>query len=199
MILVSKSLTKPACGHWRPTSNFILLRRWYHVADPVPSKRKVWDSVEDAVKDVKAGDTLLCGGFGLCGTPETLLTALSKRSDINNLNLTAVSNNAGAKDFGLGEFHLTPFSTKSNGYAVKLIRANGLKKLMISYLGGNKYLESMYLHGKIALEIVPQGTLVERIRAHAAVNTVFFFVFFPVKVVFREFQPFIPLLELPPL
>lgn len=74
------------------------------------------------------------------------------------------------------------YPTLTDGHTVKLIRANGLKKLMISYLGGNKYLESLYLDGKIALEMVPQGTLVERIRAHGAVSTIFSLRFYVVKL-----------------
>lgn len=94
--------------------------------DPVPRKRKVWDSVDEAIKDVKSGDTLLSGGslvwivqvptdvthsslfflgFGLCGTPDTLIGALAKRKDVKNL--TAVSNNAGSGEHGLGTFHPT--------------------------------------------------------------------------------------------
>lgn len=94
--------------------------------DPVPRKRKVWDSVDEAIKDVKSGDTLLSGGwlvwtarmpkgithsfppflgFGLCGTPDTLIGALAKRKDVKSL--TAVSNNAGAGEHGLGAFDST--------------------------------------------------------------------------------------------
>lgn len=110
MLVTSKSLARPTCGHRRQA--FVSIRRWYHVADEVPHKRKVWDSVDEAVKDVKPGDTVICGGFGFCGTPETLLTALSKRPDIKDLNLTAVSNNAGSGDFGLSECFLHYFVTQ---------------------------------------------------------------------------------------
>ncbi|OBZ69235.1 Succinyl-CoA:3-ketoacid coenzyme A transferase 1, mitochondrial [Grifola frondosa] len=126
--------------------------RYYSVpADlPIPKKTKVWDSIDEALKDVKSGDTILSGGFGLCGIPETLITALTKRSDVKNL--TAVSNNAGALEHGL----------------VKLIKTKQLDKVMISYLGGNKFLESAYLNGELGIEMVPQGTLVARLNAHAA-------------------------------
>ncbi|KAH7927093.1 3-oxoacid CoA-transferase [Leucogyrophana mollusca] len=124
--------------------------RHYSVAGQAPKKRKVWDSVDEAVADVKSGDILLSGGFGLCGTPETLISALARRTGVHGL--TAVSNNAGSGDGGL----------------VKMLRARQLDKLVISYLGGNKYLEQMYLDGGMSLELVPQGTLVERMRAHAA-------------------------------
>ncbi|KAI6117550.1 3-oxoacid CoA-transferase [Pisolithus croceorrhizus] len=104
-------------------------------------KSKVWTSADEAVKDVRPGDTLLCGGFGLAGVPDTLLGALVKREDISRL--TAVSNNAGAGDSGLGAFIC------------------GLRR-------GNKTFEALYLEGRISLELCPQGTLVERLRAHGA-------------------------------
>ncbi|CCM02065.1 uncharacterized protein FIBRA_04141 [Fibroporia radiculosa] len=126
--------------------------RFYSVVTnvPTPQKTKVWDSVEDAVKDVKSGDVVLCGGFGLCGIPETLIEALARRQDVKNI--TAVSNNAGAKDLGL----------------VRLVQSGQLEKLMISYLGGNKFLESKYLNGEVGIELVPQGTLVARLKAYAS-------------------------------
>lgn len=137
-----------------PTQSF----RYLNVAAgaPVPRKRKVWDLVDEAVRDVKSGDTLLSGGFGLCGTPDTLIGALAKRRDVKNL--TAVSNNAGSGEHGLG----------------KLLHAGSIAKMISSYIGGNKYFESLYLKGEIGLELVPQGTLVERIRAHAAGIPAFF-------------------------
>ncbi|KIY64522.1 succinyl-CoA:3-ketoacid-coenzyme A transferase [Cylindrobasidium torrendii FP15055 ss-10] len=123
-------------------------RRWY--STPVP-KGKVWSSADEAVKDIKSGDTLLCGGFGLGGIPDTLLAALAKRA-AEVTNLTGVSNNAGAGDSGLG----------------KLLNTKQLDKIIASYPGGNKAFEALYLKGEISLELVPQGTLAERIRAHAA-------------------------------
>lgn len=135
-------------GSWRALSTATEL--------PVPNKSKVWKSADEAVKDVKDGDTVLSGGFGLCGTPDTLIAALSKRKDVGKL--TAVSNNAGAGEFGLG----------------LLLSTGHLDKMIASYIGGNKMFESMYLEGKIGLELVPQGTLVERLRAHAAGIPAFF-------------------------
>ncbi|KZT11307.1 3-oxoacid CoA-transferase [Laetiporus sulphureus 93-53] len=117
---------------------------------PIPKKTKVWSSADEAVKDVKSGDVVLSGGFGLGGIPETLIEALSRRPEVQNI--TAVSNNAGAKDLGL----------------IRLVQTGQLKKLMISYLGGNKLLENKYLMGEIALELAPQGTLVARLKAHAS-------------------------------
>ncbi|EMD38352.1 hypothetical protein CERSUDRAFT_113512 [Gelatoporia subvermispora B] len=123
---------------------------------PVPNKTKVWDSADEAVKDVKSGDVLLSGGFGLCGTPDTLIGALAKREDVGKL--TAVSNNAGSGERGLG----------------KLLHAGKIDKMMASYIGGNKYFEKLYLDGKISLELIPQGTLVGRLYAHAAGIPAFF-------------------------
>ncbi|KAI0273716.1 3-oxoacid CoA-transferase [Gloeopeniophorella convolvens] len=117
---------------------------------PKNLKTKVWTSASDAIRDVKSGDIVLSGGFGLCGIPETLIKALSVRKEI--VGLTAVSNNAGAGHSGLA----------------RLLESKQLDKLMISYLGGNKFFESMYLKGEVGLELVPQGTLVERMRAHAS-------------------------------
>jgi 3-oxoacid CoA-transferase len=66
----------------------------------VPRRKKVWNSLDEAVSTVKSGDVLLSGGFGLCGTPDTLIGALAARADVRNL--TAVSNNAGSGLYGLG-------------------------------------------------------------------------------------------------
>ncbi|KAF8522262.1 3-oxoacid CoA-transferase [Hysterangium stoloniferum] len=117
---------------------------------PIPKVKKVWDSADEAVKDVKSGDILLSGGFGLCGTPDTLIQALSRRKDVQKL--TAVSNNAGVGNLGLG----------------CLLSTRQIDKMISSYIGGNKQFESMYLKGEVSMELVPQGTLVERLRAHAA-------------------------------
>ncbi|KDQ60681.1 hypothetical protein JAAARDRAFT_125080 [Jaapia argillacea MUCL 33604] len=117
---------------------------------PVPNKTKVWDSADEAVKDVKSGDIILSGGFGLCGTPDTLIQAVSRRPEITKL--TGVSNNAGSGDRGLG----------------KLFQTGQIDKMIASYIGGNKQFEALYLSGQISLELVPQGTLVERMRAGAA-------------------------------
>ncbi|KAJ3867061.1 hypothetical protein EV359DRAFT_71442 [Lentinula novae-zelandiae] len=130
-----------------------------------PQAPKLWDSADEAVKDVKSGDVLLCAGFGLAGIPGnyfsglqyTLLGALAKRKN-EVTNLVGVSNNAGAGDSGLG----------------KLLNTEQLEKIIASYPGGNKKFEALYLQGKISLELVPQGTLAERIRAHAAGIPAFF-------------------------
>ncbi|KAJ7273153.1 hypothetical protein C8J57DRAFT_1316931 [Mycena rebaudengoi] len=136
-------------------STLSAVRKYSAPAEP-PKKSKLWASADEAVKDVKSGDVLLCGGFGAAGIPDTLLGALAKRKDVNNL--TGVSNNAGAGDSGLG----------------KLLNTDQLSKVVASYPGGNKKFESLYLNGQISLELVPQGTLAERIRAHAAGIPAFF-------------------------
>ncbi|KAI0724036.1 3-oxoacid CoA-transferase [Cerioporus squamosus] len=125
--------------------------------EAVPSKKKVWDSVDEAIQDVKSGDIVLSGGFGLCGTPDTLIEALSKRKDVVK-DLTVVSNNVGSGDKGLG----------------KLLYSGQIGKVMASYIGGNKHFESLYLNGQISLELIPQGTLVGRLHAHAAGFPAFF-------------------------
>lgn len=121
--------SRPAARNLRRNAHPIIITarvRFYSVVQdaPIPRKTKVWSSVEEAVKDVKSGDTVLCGGssrlltcqhthltsplsrpgFGLCGIPETLIEALSRRQDVKNI--TAVSNNAGAKDLGLGTYRV---------------------------------------------------------------------------------------------
>lgn len=89
-------------------------------------------------------------GFGLCGTPDTLISALARRPEVRNI--TAVSNNAGVDQNGLG----------------KLLHSEQITKMVSSYIGGNKHFEKLYLTGKIALELCPQGTLAERCRAGGA-------------------------------
>ncbi|RDB24177.1 Succinyl-CoA:3-ketoacid coenzyme A transferase 1, mitochondrial [Hypsizygus marmoreus] len=125
-------------------------RRYSIHSASVPNKSKLWESAEEAVEDIKSGDVLMCGGFGLTGIPDTLFRALAKRKDVKNL--VSVSNNAGTKDSGLG----------------RLLNNGQIDKIVASYPGGNKIFEAMYLNGEISMELVPQGTLIERIRAQAA-------------------------------
>ncbi|KAJ7702276.1 3-oxoacid CoA-transferase [Mycena rosella] len=148
-----------ACRSSRPALRlavFASVRKYSLPAEP-PKKSKVWASVDEAVGDIKSGDVLLCAGFGAAGIPDTLLGALAKRKDVVN-NLTGVSNNAGSGDSGLA----------------KLLNTDQLGKVIASYPGGNKKFESLYLKGQISLELVPQGTLAERLRAHAAGIPAFF-------------------------
>jgi 3-oxoacid CoA-transferase subunit A len=108
---------------------------------------KVYPSAAAALADVvKDGLLLGVGGFGLCGIPEALIDALR---DSGAKNLTAISNNAGVDDFGLG----------------KLLRTRQIKKMISSYVGENKEFERQYLAGELELEFTPQGTLAEKLRA----------------------------------
>jgi 3-oxoacid CoA-transferase subunit A len=102
-----------------------------------------------AIARVKDGDTILMGGFGLCGIPENLIDALRRKG---TKNLTVVSNNAGVDDFGIGI----------------LMQAKQVKKMIASYVGENKTFEQLALKKEIEVELNPQGTLAERIRAGGA-------------------------------
>ncbi|KAF1916065.1 hypothetical protein BDU57DRAFT_515914 [Ampelomyces quisqualis] len=111
---------------------------------------KVFPSAEAAIADMKSDSTLLCGGFGLSGVPDTLISQVQKTPSITGL--TAVSNNAGVVGGGLG----------------LLLESKQVKKMIASYVGENKVLEQMYLTGELELELTPQGTLAERCRAGGA-------------------------------
>ncbi|CAE6446100.1 unnamed protein product [Rhizoctonia solani] len=123
---------------------------------PTSGKGKIWDNADEAVQDLEGGKTLLSGGFGLCGTPDTLIQALARRPEVKGL--TAVSNNAGVGERGLG----------------KLLYTGQISKMICSYIGNNKNLESLYLAGKVAIELTPQGTLAEKIRSAGAGVPAFF-------------------------
>lgn len=110
---------------------------------------KVYPSAAAAIADIKSGSTLLVGGFGLVGIPEHLIDAL-KESGITDL--TCISNNCGVDDFGLGI----------------LLQQKQIKKMISSYVGENKTFERQFLSGELEVELVPQGTLAERIRAGGA-------------------------------
>ena len=107
---------------------------------------KVYQEALSAIEDIKEGARLLVGGFGLCGIPENLISAL-KQKGVQNL--TCISNNAGVDDFGLG----------------LLLQTHQIKKMIASYVGENKEFERQYLAGELEVELVPQGTLAERIRS----------------------------------
>ncbi|KAK3676993.1 hypothetical protein LTR78_003198 [Recurvomyces mirabilis] len=128
-----------------------------------PSKtrgqQKVFDSVDEAVADIKSGSTLLSAGFGLCGTAETIIGAISRRGAESLHSLTAVSNNAG---------------TAIGGGLSPLIANGQVSKAICSFLGNNKALEKKYLTGEIAIELTPQGTLAEKIRCGGAGIPAFF-------------------------
>ncbi|GAA5556019.1 putative succinyl-CoA:3-ketoacid coenzyme A transferase subunit A [Acinetobacter schindleri] len=111
---------------------------------------KVVANAQEALADIVADhQTLAVGGFGLCGIPEALIDAL-KHTGVTGL--TCISNNAGVDDFGLG----------------KLLRTKQIKKMISSYVGENKEFERQYLNGELEVELMPQGTLAEKLRAGGA-------------------------------
>ena len=117
---------------------------------------KVYSSAKDALQDVvQDGQTLAVGGFGLCGIPESLITAL-KQTGVKNL--TCISNNAGVDGFGLG----------------LLLETKQIKKMIASYVGENKEFERQFLSGELEVELTPQGTLAEKLRAGGAGIPAFF-------------------------
>jgi 3-oxoacid CoA-transferase A subunit len=111
--------------------------------------KKLLAHADDAIADIPDDATLMVGGFGLCGNPENLITALHTRG---TRGLTLISNNCGTTDKGLG-----------------VLLANGqVRKMVSSYVGENKEFERRYLTGELDVELNPQGTLAERIRAGGA-------------------------------
>ena len=116
---------------------------------------KVFPSADEAVRDVSDGATLVVGGFGLCGIPENLIAALVRRGVHG---LTVVSNNCGVDDWGLG----------------LLLRTRQIRKMVSSYVGENAEFERQFLSGELEVELVPQGTLAERMRAGGAGIPAFF-------------------------
>jgi 3-oxoacid CoA-transferase subunit A len=116
---------------------------------------KVVANADEAIKDVFDGAVIMIGGFGLCGIPENLIRALVKKG---TKNLTTISNNAGVDGFGNG----------------LLLSAGQIKKHIGTYVGENKLLEEKVLKGEIDLQLIPQGTFSERIRAAGAGIPAFF-------------------------
>ena len=110
---------------------------------------KVVASAEEAVALIPDGATIMMGGFGLCGIPENLIAALHRRGSTG---LTVISNNAGVDDFGIGI----------------LLKARQVRKMISTYVGENKEFERQFLTGELQVELVPQGTFAERIRAGGA-------------------------------
>ena len=110
---------------------------------------KVLASAAEAVARIPDGATIMMGGFGLCGIPENLIAALRERA---TKGLTVISNNAGVDDFGIGV----------------LLRARQVRKMSSTYVGENKEFERQFLSGELEVELVPQGTFAERIRAGGA-------------------------------
>ncbi|WP_079509637.1 CoA transferase subunit A [Mesobacillus jeotgali] len=111
--------------------------------------KRICTSFQDAVADIHDGATLMVGGFGLCGIPEKAILALVEKGVKD---LTVISNNCGVDDWGLG----------------LLLKNKQIKKMVGSYVGENKEFERQVLSGEIEVELIPQGTLAEKIRAGGA-------------------------------
>jgi 3-oxoacid CoA-transferase A subunit len=118
-------------------------------AVPDTDMKKRLNSADEAVALVPDGASIMMGGFGLAGIPETLIAALRRRGTSG---LTIISNNAGVDDFGVGA----------------LLRTRQVRKMISTYVGENKEFERQFLQKEIAVELVPQGTFSERIRAGGA-------------------------------
>ena len=110
---------------------------------------KLYKNASDAIFDLKDNSVIMLGGFGLCGIPENLISALVKRG---SRNLTCISNNAGVDDFGIG----------------LLLKTKQVKKMISSYVGENSEFEKQLFNGELEVELIPQGTLAERCRAAGA-------------------------------
>jgi 3-oxoacid CoA-transferase subunit A len=116
---------------------------------------KVVASAAEAVADIPDGASLAVGGFGLCGIPSVLISALL---DAGVSDLEVVSNNCGVDDWGLG----------------LLLRDKRIRRMVASYVGENKEFERQYLHGELEVELTPQGTLAERLRSGGSGVPAFF-------------------------
>ncbi len=116
---------------------------------------KVFNNAQEAIHDICSGQTLMLGGFGLCGIPENSIAALVD-SGVNGL--TCISNNAGVDDFGIG----------------LMLQKKQVKKMISSYVGENAEFERQLLSGELEVDLIPQGTLAERCRAAGAGIPAFF-------------------------
>lgn len=116
---------------------------------------KVVADADTAIADIFDGAVIMLGGFGLCGIPENCITALIRKG---TKNLTCISNNAGVDDFGIG----------------LMLQTRQVKKMISSYVGENAEFERQLLSGELEVELIPQGTLAERIRAGGAGIPAFF-------------------------
>ena len=110
---------------------------------------------DEAIRDIGDGATIMMGGFGLCGIPENLIKAVARKGIKN---LTVISNNAGTTDYGLG----------------LLLQTRQVRKMISTYVGENDLFEKQFLSGELEVELVPQGTFAERIRAGGAGITAFY-------------------------
>lgn len=116
---------------------------------------KVYPNASEALQGVADGMTLMLGGFGLCGIPENCISALVK---MGVKDLTCISNNAGVDDFGIG----------------LMLKQRQVKKMISSYVGENAEFERQLLSGELQVDLIPQGTLAERVRAGGAGIPAFF-------------------------
>jgi len=116
---------------------------------------KVVRSADEAIADLRDGASIMMGGFGVCGIPEHLIAALVRRG---TRDLTVMSNNAGVSDFGIG----------------LLLQSRQVRKMIATYVGENELFERQFLSGELEVELVPQGTFAERIRAGGAGIPAFF-------------------------
>lgn len=116
---------------------------------------KVFKNAQEAIFDIESNVTLMLGGFGLCGIPENLISALVEKGIKG---LTCISNNAGVDDFGIG----------------LMLQKKQVRKMISSYVGENKEFERQLLSGELEVELIPQGTLAERCRAAGAGIPAFF-------------------------
>jgi 3-oxoacid CoA-transferase subunit A len=131
----------------RPLGTFLMTESHASASSGHAARTKLYPSANEALRGLVAdGQTLAVGGFGLCGIPEALILALR---DSGVKGLTVISNNAGVDGFGLGQ----------------LLTTRQIKKMISSYVGENKVFERLYLDGKLEVELCPQGTLAERLRA----------------------------------
>lgn len=127
-----------------------LWRRNFSVTTAYRGIDKICGSAKEAIKDMSGSSTVLAGGFGFSGVPNTLINAVRDRPEIKDL--TVVSNNAGMPGTGLGQ----------------LLESGQISKMIASFIGENKVFEKMYLSGDLALELTPQGTIAEKCAAGAA-------------------------------
>jgi 3-oxoacid CoA-transferase subunit A len=111
--------------------------------------KKIRASADEAIRDIQDGATVMVGGFGLCGNPQDLIAALNRKGVKD---LVVISNNCGTTDLGLGV----------------LLQARQIRRMVASYVGENKEFERQFLSGELEVELSPQGTLAERIRAGVA-------------------------------
>lgn len=145
----SDTLTMQRTFHFAGRRNGKVMR-FFSTTTARPAINKIFPSAQEAIKDMKSDSTLLVGGFGFSGVPNTLINQLRDRSDIQNLRV--VSNNAGMPGVGLGQ----------------LLETKQIGTMVASYIGDNKVFEQMYLKGELSLELTPQGTIAEKCAAGAA-------------------------------